>query len=228
MKHRARLGIPGVILVSGALALGGLATAYEEIESFAAGGMTPAARFAALGDTGARWAPSLLSKRLVLDTCLEAINGPYGKLQPGESRRIVIENCRTSADAIVSETPSLSFGWFVGALAAASLGDTGGFNTRVRNSQITGPAEQWVAELRIKLVEDNYASAAPDVLTRHHADLRLLVASPRGISSIADRYANMPDFRGRIAAIVETLPEADQARFVAEVRRAAAQTNGIQ
>ncbi len=228
MKHSARLGILGVILVSGALALGGLATAYEEIESFSAGGTTPAARFTALADTGARWAPSLLSKRLVLDSCLEAINGPYGRLQPGESRSIVIGYCLSSADAIVGEAPSLSFGWFVGALAAASLGDTGGFNARVRNSQITGPTEQWVAELRVKLVEDNYASAAPDVLFRHDADLRLLVTSPRGIRSIAQRYATAPSFKGRIAAIVETLPEADQARFVAEVRRAVAETNSIQ
>ncbi len=225
MKRSARLGIVGLGLVSGALALGGLATGYEEIESFAAGGTTPAARFAALAETGAIWAPSLLSKRLVLDSCLEAINGSYGKLQPGESRRIVIEHCRSSADAIVGEAPSYSFGWFVGALAAASLGDTGGFNARVRNSQVTGPSEQWVAELRVKLVEDNYAVAAPEVLTRHDADLRLLVASPRGIASIAERYANVPDFRSRIAAIVETLPEADQARFVAAVRGAVAETN---
>jgi hypothetical protein len=181
-----------------------------------------------LAEAGAEWAPSLLSKRLVLDSCREAIGGPYGRLQPTDTRRLVLEHCLASADAIVGESPSYAFGWFIGALAATTLGDVEGFNARLKNAQVTGPSEQWIAELRVGLVEDNYAHATADVLTRHDADLRLLVQSPRGIQSIAARYASEPDFKSRITTIVETMPEADQARFVAEVRRAMAQTSSVQ
>ena len=222
-----RLSIVGLLLASGALFLAGLATAYAELRSFADGGTTPASRFAVLVEANSGWAPSLLSRRLLLDSCLEAINGPYGRLQPADTRRLVLEHCRASADAVVGETPSYAFGWFIGALAAATLGDVEGFNARIKNVQITAPTEQWMAELRVGLVEDNHAHAAPDVLTRHDADLRLLVHSPRGIQSIAARYAREPEFKSRITAIVETMPEADQARFVAEVRQAVARTGSI-
>ena len=54
----------------------------------------------------------------------------------------------------------------------------------------------------------------------HQRDLALLVQSQRGIATIARRYVAQPDFRERITAIVEALPQADQVRFLANVKEA--------
>jgi hypothetical protein len=221
MRVRGRRGLTIVLIGAGFLALGGAFTAYEELNPFAVGATDAKSRFAALMSSAYRPAASVLSKQLLLDTCQEAIAGLYGRLQAVKDREAVLVRCLEQADAIVAGAPSFSYAWHVGALAAAGLGDLEGFNARALQSQITGPAEQWVAELRAALVEDNFAAAGEEVRARHAADLRLLVASPRGIRSISRRYVIDPAFRERITNIVETMPEADQARFVAAIRSSA-------
>jgi hypothetical protein len=222
MIQTDRFGLFSVLAFAALLACGGAVTGFEELGVFRVGGITPASRFAALAADQYRPAASTLSKTLLLETCAEAISGTYGRLQRAEARHAVLENCLRQADDITAAAPSLSYGWYVGALAAAQLGDVAGFNARLLRSQITGPAEQWIAEQRAALVEDHFADAGPEVRTRHTADLRLLVASGRGIASISGRYVREPEFRERITAIVETMPEADQARFVGQVRSSAA------
>jgi hypothetical protein len=221
MKRTAFASLLVLLLASVLLSLGGIVTALRELNVFAVGSPTPEGRFEALLAGDYDPGPSPLSQRLLLDTCNEAISGIYGRLQVGERRRLVLERCREAADAIVADAPSTSFAWYIGALAASALGDAEGFNARVLRSQITGPTEQWIAERRANLVEDNYAAADAEVLARHQRELRLLVASQRGISSIARRYVNDPGFRERVTQIVETMSEADQRRFVSSVRRAA-------
>ena len=121
-------------------------------------------------------------------------------------------------DGIAREVPAYAYAHYVGALAAAGLGDKDGFNHRIRAAQITGANEQWVAELRVGLVEDHLADVTADVAAHHEADLRLLAGSSRGVASISSRYVRQPDFRDRITTIVETMSEAEQERFVALVR----------
>ncbi len=223
MSQNSRLGL--IAALAGGLLIGaaGAVTAYQEFEVFASGGLGPADRFAALRQGEYHDAPSILAKRLVLDACVEAINGIYGIMQAPEDRTGMLEHCRLEADHITAEAPTYAYAHYVGALAAAELGDTEGFNSRVLAAQITGPREQWIAEQRVALVEDEFPVAIPEVLTRHDADLRLLVTSNRGVDSISQRYVRQPDFRERITAIVETMPEADQRRFISRVRQAAAQ-----
>lgn len=217
-----KLGLIAVLAGSALLAAAGTVTAYQELDVFSAGGFGRADRFAALSAQGYHHSPSLLGKKLVLDACVEAISGIHGRMQPSDQRVRALEHCRHEAASIAAEAPSYSFAHYVGALAAAGLGDRDGFNASLLRSQITGPTEQWVAALRADLVETHFAAASADVLARHEADLRLLVASGRGITGLSDRYIDEPAFRERITAIVETMPEADQARFVSTVRRAAA------
>ena len=223
MSQNGRLGL--IAVLAGGLLIGaaGAVTAYQEFEVFAAGGLGPPDRFAALRHGVYHDAPSILAKRLVLDACVEATTGIYGIMQASEDRSRMLEHCRAEADRIAAEAPAYAYAHYVGALAAARLGDTDGFNSRILRAQVTGPNEQWVAEQRVALVEDQFAAATPEVLSRHDADLRLLVASNRGVVSISQRYIRQPDFRERITAIVETMPPADQSRFVSRVRQAAAE-----
>lgn len=217
MRQSGRLGLITLFAGSAMLAAAGAVTAYQEFEVFATGGLGAADRFAALEQRAYHDAPSLLAKRLVLDACVEAIGGLYGRMQTSAARTAVFQHCRNEADGIARDAPGYAYAYYVGALSAAGLGDTAGFNRRVLASQVTGANEQWVAELRANLVEDHLADVTPDVAKRHLADLRLLAGSARGVASISRRYVSQPDFRERITAIVETLSEAEQARFVAVV-----------
>lgn len=221
MRHSGRLGLITLFAASAMLAAAGAVTAYQEFEVFANGRLGPADRFVALQQRVYHDAPSLLAKRLVLDACVEAIGGLYGRMQTTEARSEVMWHCRTEADSIALEAPSYAYAHYVGAVAAAGLGDMAGLNARLLSAQITGANEQWVAELRVGLAEQHLSQLTPDVATRHAADLRLLAGSARGVASISYRYVTQPDFRDRITAIVETLSEAEQERFVAVVRHQA-------
>src|SRR5690349_1334624 len=97
-----RLG--GIAVLAGAamLAAAGAVTAYQELEVFTAGGLGAADRFAALENQTYHDAPSLLAKRLVLDACVEAIGGLYGRMQAGDSRKSVFAHCRAEADSIAA------------------------------------------------------------------------------------------------------------------------------
>jgi hypothetical protein len=80
----------------------------------------------------------------------------------------------------------------------------------------------------VALAEDNYDLLPDDVREASGADLALLAASDRGVSSIAERDVRDPAFRGRITAIVEQLPEDKQSRFVSRVESAASRAGASQ
>lgn len=222
MNMIRRLALLLLAAAAALLAGAGTTTAWREFGAFANGGIAPQSRFAALA--AGQWQPAVspLSERLLLDACQEALQGLYGRLRPAAERAAVATHCRDAANAITAAAPGNAYAWYVGARAATALGDRAGAETRLLRSHAVGPMEQWVAELRVGLVEAEYAAAGPELRRRHAADLALLVRSRRGIAAVSHRYVADPSFRGRITDIVEALPEEDQARFVATVRGAAA------
>jgi len=213
--HRLGLVLSLVLVGAGAFA------AYSETRSYVGNGLTPGESFNALEAGGQGAGLSIASARLVLDNCYDAITGVYGRAQPTSRREAVGANCLKQADAITHAMPTHSFAWFVGALAALQLDQAAGFTDRLRQSQVTGPTEQWIAELRVGLAEDHFDLLPDDVRERNDRDLGLLVVSDRGIASIAQRYVDDPAFRERITVIVERLPERDQQRFVSTIEAAA-------
>jgi hypothetical protein len=211
-----------VLAASVVLLAGAVAAAYSESKSYIDGGLTPAESFAALLNGQQRPGLSIASTRLVLDGCYDAMQGVYGRLRPTAERMSVAQTCRELADAATKEMPSYSFAWYVGALAAVQLDQSEGLVSSLRQSQLTGPTEQWLAELRVALSEDNRDVLPEDVRANNDRDLTLLVISNRGITSIAKRYVDDPSFRGRITEIVEQLSEHDQQRFISTIESATA------
>jgi hypothetical protein len=161
------------------------------------------------------------SQRDDLDNCYEMMGSAYALSRPTVERHQIAEACSTLATGIAAWSPSNAQAWLVAAAASAQLDDFGAFNTRLLQSQITGPHEQWVAEMRVELGEAHYAQLDSETRANHLADLAMLVHSLSGIRSIAERYLNDPGFRERIVAIVETLPEVEQRRFLENVKMAA-------
>lgn len=218
-----RFGLWLLLAGSVCLASAGAAAAIQEFRAFSFGGVTDASRVAALSGGDFHYAASPDSRRSMLQACRSSISGLYGRLQVDAVRNPVLTTCLMTAEAIASENPTDSFAWYISALAASEIGDVTRFNERLLQSQRTGPSEQWIAEMRVQLAEDHYDSLTPAVRAKNDDDLAMLVQSQRGIRSIARRYVGVPTFRERITQIVETLPVAEQRRFLSSVRSAAAQ-----
>lgn len=215
-----------MLILSLALLGSGAWVGWREATPYFSGGIEDAERFASLAEKVPAPGLSIASERLVLDNCVRTISSLYGRLLPAARKAAVSGNCLQAADAIVKQSPSSSYAWYVGALSSGRIGDIAGMNARLLQSQETGPTEQWIAELRVPLAEDHLADLTPEVRARHDRDLRMLVATSRGIDSIADRYVRQADFRERITAIVEAMPEVDQRRFVSQVGTAAQRAVG--
>lgn len=206
-----------ILFLSLALLGAGGWVGVREASPYFSSGIEDTERFSALAEAAPIPGPSIASERLILDNCVRTITSIYARLQPAARKAEVNGHCLEAADAAVQVNPSSSYAWYVGALTSALTGDIAGMNMRLLRSQQTGPSEQWIAELRVPLAEDHLGDLTPDVRANHDRDLGMLVASTRGISSIADRYVRQADFRERITAIVETMPEDDQRRFVSRV-----------
>lgn len=215
-----------IMVLSLALVGAGTWVGFREASPYFNNGIEDVERFSSLANKEPSPGPSIASGRLVLDNCVYTVSSVYARLQPAARKAGAIDNCLKAADAITRSNPSSSYAWYVGALTAGMAGDITGMNERLLKSQLTGPTEQWIAELRVPLAEDHLAELAPDVRANHDRDLRMLVASTRGIASIAGRYVAEAHFRDRITAIVETMSEADQRRFVSKVGDQARQAVG--
>lgn len=218
-KVRASQGVIFVFCLS--LFLGGAWVAAQEARSYFSSGITQAERFAALADGTEVLSLSTASRRLVLDNCLDGVVAVYARTRPTDRRDSVAEECRRVADDITVRAPTYSYAWYVGAVAASRLKDTQGVIDRLRKSQIVGPNEQWIAELRVGLAETYLDQLPDDVRAQHDSDLKMLAQSSRGVTSIAARYVRDASFRERITAIVEQLPQRAQQRFLENVRTAA-------
>lgn len=215
-----------ILFLSLALLGAGAWVGFREASPYFTSGIEDTERYAALAERAPAPGPSIASERLILDNCVRAISSTYGRLQSSTKKAEVNGNCLKAADAAVRVNPSSSYAWYVGALTSALNGDAAGMNMRLLRSQQTGPSEQWIAELRVPLAEDHLAELTPEARANHDRDLKMLVASVRGIASIAGRYVDDTGFRERITAIVETMPEADQRRFVSQVGTAANRSVG--
>jgi hypothetical protein len=158
------------------------------------------------------------ARDLVLDDCVQVAASLYGLTRPTDRRTAALQTCGEAAAGFAAASPTYAYAHYVEALLATEHAAPDTLNAALTTSRALAPTEQWLAELRVKLVEDHLAQIQPTTLAGHEADLALLVASQRGIKVIARRYAAVEGFRERITAIVEKLPPEQQKRFVAALR----------
>ena len=211
----------GVFLVAAAAV-----AAYGEAVPFVLSSMPPQDQFAALVDWHLPIGASPLAKTAILDNCASAITSIYGRSRPTVERHSMLQSCQGIIRRITDDLPSNSYGWLIGAVAAIESNDAADFNRQLQISQATGRDEQWVAEQRVELAEMHFDQLNEATRAGELTDLALLAQSYQGVQTIAQRYVADPAFRERITAVVEALPQADQQRFVSNVRRAAAEIMG--
>lgn len=164
---------------------------------------------------------SSYSKTLVMKDCYRIVLAYSDLDMIEESVRNVVSTCARRAADIVATTPTDSFAWLVRAAASVRLLARDEFNTALQRSQLAGPNEQWIARFRVNLAETYFPQLTARTIASEEADLRLLVSSEKGVLLIARRYISNPDFRARITAIVERMPQDRQIAFLRNVKRSA-------
>lgn len=212
---KTTLGLLAVMSI--ALLAGGTAAVTFESGPFLGSGITPIQRTLALDATQPSIGLSYDVAKAVLADCATALRqtSSLEMLFQGEGApRRVAETCLALSTAATAAMPASSYAWFVRAQANLAMADIAEFNADLTYSQLTGPNEQWIADLRVELSEANLSQLSPQALAAHDRDLRLLVSSSVGLRNLARRYVTDVNFRERIAAIVETMPETAQRRFI--------------
>jgi tRNA U55 pseudouridine synthase TruB len=170
---------------------------------------------------GAELGLSAYSKKQILNSCYYGLGSRLALVRPAAEIRRFASQCFEKANAITATMPTNSFAWLVAAVAAEALDDHAGMNAALVHSQRTGPREQWITELRVRLAEDNYARLDDNTRKVNEMDLAVLADSYRGVRTIASRYVNDADFRERITTVVSALPADVQKRFLWSVKKAA-------
>ncbi|WP_404406568.1 hypothetical protein [Pelagibacterium halotolerans] len=216
LGHLTLLAIALVLIVSG----GGLARLEAAPYFWGAGSGND--RFERLRTDEVALPVSIHGMRVATDVCLGALSGLRVTLRKPEPLAQARERCLSLMTDIVAAMPTDSYAWYAGAFLYFQAGDIDAANRWLAMSQRTGPTEQWIAEVRVALAEENFERLDDVTRALHLSDLGLLAASQRGVASIALRYVNDEAFRERITAVVETLDPAIQQRFVQNVRTVAA------
>ena len=165
---------------------------------------------------------SALSQEVALSDCLEAITSAYGRLQTVQVRSAILEQCHAMARDIAYWNPSHGMAWLVAGFASADRLDAASLNFEISASQQVTPNEQWIAEPRVHLAEQNLDMLNDEARNREILDLTLLAKSAKGSEAVAARYLIASEFRERIRTIVETLPQEDQTRFLGNINSAIA------
>lgn len=162
---------------------------------------------------------SIQSQTDFLFHCRVAMTSLAGRAQPTAVREQILDACGDGSDAIVAAAPGFSAAWYTGALVASFTGEPEKLNQWLAQSYATGPFEQWIAELRVDLVEDNFAKLDADLVDRHLADLAIQLSNDRGRRFLASRYLAFPQLRERIDLLLTTASEPDARRFLNIVDR---------
>ena len=156
----------------------------------------------------------------LLQDCFDMVRSFTVRAQPTERRLAVVAACRDYALDIADAAPAHGQAWAFAALFAGQLADATAFNRALQQSARVAPYEQWLVRLRVAVTEDHLALSDATTLALETTDLAVLVDSRKGVTAIARRYVDEPEFRERVVAVVETLDAAAQQRVLADVKSA--------
>jgi hypothetical protein len=161
---------------------------------------------------------SIGSRQRFLFECRDAMVSLFARVQTSQVRNNLNQTCLSASDEIVAEQPTFSVAWLTGALAASQISDWSGFNRRLVNSQRTGSAEQWIAEIRLNLAEQYYEKLEDAAKAGTEADMVLLTDTDSGLLQLARLWVRVPTSRVRVTEVVDRAPEVSREKFLRRVR----------
>jgi len=155
--------------------------------------------------------------RNVMLACYDTQMSIALQFQPVDRRSAVHANCAGTANSILSSAPTTSAAHLVLAASAAYFEDSG-FSMHLAHAQATAPREGWLVARRHALGAGKYTLLDATGRALWAKDTGVLLEERWGQLVVADTFVAQTDMRQIIEALVETLPNEDQRRFVALVR----------
>jgi len=217
---RTRRLSPNLVLITfGALlAIGGAVAMRLELTPYTTNRDTDSSRLLELANAGTGYGLSDSSRQAPLTDCRENMLSLMARLQTSHVRNSLYQNCLAVSDKLGAEQPTLSIAWLTGAIAAAQMNDSDGFNLRMARSMRAGRVEQWIAEMRIPIVENYFVWLTDEVRAGNAADMLLLTENDGGLLTLARIYVKSPSSRERITAVIEPTSEVIREKFARRVR----------
>ncbi len=196
---------------------------YRETRPFMSDPRDPSLVFAAIvaGQTSAGF--STYSQKLVLDQCLTSMTSIFGRVQPSAKRNVLLSRCSDIAIQFVHRSPSFSYAWLIAAFASAEMGNVSDLNERLRMSQVTGPYELWLSELRLPLAIRYKAMLSREVVANSERDILVHLLTDRGAKQLAGRMLRDQDLSEAVIAVTRSLPENIKWRLVQHLEDVAGQ-----
>jgi hypothetical protein len=212
----ARLPFSALIMTAGSLALLTLSAviAVSEFGPFSSWGLSERAtvRSMANGMLG----PGISSQSQIdyLYNCRVALTSLTGRAQPSAVRATMLDHCEVAVQTMIEAAPDFSAAWYTAALIASFRDQPNRLNEALRRSYDTGPFEQWIAQLRVDLVEDTYSGVDEELRPLHQMDLANLLSNDPGRRFLAPRYLAFVDLHDRVDQALTTIDDAHARRFL--------------
>ena len=160
---------------------------------------------------------------LTLEACDQVMASVQMGLAPRANREAIAARCLRMSDAILTQSPSVSFAHMVRAQSLFYLEDTPTALAALGAAEQTGGALTWMASRRFEMFLPRFAEADADARDMAARDItRLMEGDEASVRRVARGYSRSDDaaFRQFVVDAVDALSEEAQRRFVSAVRRA--------
>ncbi|QPH55840.1 hypothetical protein [Pontivivens ytuae] len=162
---------------------------------------------------------SLDARKRILNLCETTLAHDGSWSRGPDARLALLRECDRTARRILVRNPMDGFAWLAIGDVAFQSGRADAMFAALGQSRAVAPGELWIASRRVRIGEQMLGWMDGEARAGHEADLLVVAQTPRGAWSLAHRYVSEPEFRERLVALVETLPQDDQIRFLRNVQR---------
>lgn len=212
----ARRGLVVAAIGAALLALLNIAPEFSAHKVFAQGGLGPYRGAAA---DLAQPVASIEGVYERFEACDAALTELITLLQPKDQRAEVAEACLRLADHVLQSAPTFSFAHLVKALSLRETGQDAQARAALLLSEMTGGGNVQYAQRRAAIWADGLATLGADEAAALQRDMLRLSVAPAGMSWLAGQYTQNAALRPAITSAIDSLPERQQAVFLAAVRR---------
>lgn len=212
------ISISALLVFSAALVGLAIAVAPAELAPYLVASQPEPTRFETLGDEPGQTGVSGIARQGFLSACDATATGSYALFQPTDTRRDLMNRCRAAASAIVAKAPLYGPAWTTIAELSSQMGDTEAFRSALLQSHRTSANLYAYATRRLVAATEHPEMMDPASAAVVDADIRALLTSYIGATSVARRYAALPTERTHITSIVRSAPSDQQQLFLDRVK----------
>ncbi len=214
--HLARRGLAAAAAGTALFAVLNIAPEFSAHKAFVQGALGPYRGAAA---NLAQPAASVEGVYERFAACDAALTELITLLQPQDKRSQVAVACLSLSDQVLISAPTFSFAHLIRAVSLRQMGQNAQARAALLLSEMTGGGNVQYAQRRAAIWGDDYSVLSVEESAALQRDMLRLSIAPAGMTWLAGQYAQDLALRPAITAVINSLPERQQAEFLAAVRR---------